>query len=149
MTDDASPNGSGARGERLESWKSIAAYLDRDVRTSQRWESREGMPVHRHLHDQQASVYAFTRELDDWRDSRAAAAPPEPDATGSVAATPPAHRRFPWLPVAGALAAGLALTLAWWVSKASPAPPAASGRAPVLLLADISTAATARRLSTP
>ena len=144
MTDDASPNGSGARGERLESWKSIAAYLDRDVRTLQRWESREGMPVHRHLHDQQASVYAFTRELDDWRDSRAAAAPPEPDATGSVAATPPAHRRFPWLPVAGALAAGLALTLAWWVSKASPAPPAASGRAPVLLLADISTAATSQ-----
>ena len=144
MADDPSPNGSGARGERLESWKSIAAYLDRDVRTLQRWERREGMPVHRHLHDQQASVYAFTRELDDWRSSRAAATPPEPDATGTVAAAPPPRRRFPWWPVAGAVAAGLTLTLGWWVSTPSPAAPAASGRTPVLLLADISSATTSK-----
>ena len=37
--------------DRLDSWKEIAAYLDRDVTTVQRWERREGMPVHRHLHD--------------------------------------------------------------------------------------------------
>jgi phage terminase Nu1 subunit (DNA packaging protein) len=36
---------------RLDSWKEIAAYLKRDVTTVQRWERREGMPVHRHLHD--------------------------------------------------------------------------------------------------
>jgi hypothetical protein len=36
--------------ERLDSWKEIAAYLNRDVTTVQRWEKREGMPVHRHLH---------------------------------------------------------------------------------------------------
>ena len=43
--------------ERLDSWKEIAAYLNRDVTTVQRWEKREGMPVHRHLHDKRGSVY--------------------------------------------------------------------------------------------
>ena len=37
--------------DRLDSWKEIAAYLNRDVTTVQRWEKREGMPVHRHVHD--------------------------------------------------------------------------------------------------
>jgi hypothetical protein len=36
--------------DRLDSWKEIAAYLNRDVTTVQRWEKREGMPVHRHIH---------------------------------------------------------------------------------------------------
>lgn len=51
---------------RLDSWKEIAAYLKRDVTTVQRWEKREGMPVHRHQHDRIGSVYAFRSELDDW-----------------------------------------------------------------------------------
>jgi TolB-like protein/Tfp pilus assembly protein PilF len=55
---------------RLDSWKEIAAYLKRDVTTVQRWEKREGMPVHRHLHDRIGSVYAFTSELDAWQQSR-------------------------------------------------------------------------------
>jgi hypothetical protein len=56
--------------ERLDSWKAIAAYLKRDVTTVQRWERREGMPVHRHLHDKQGSVYAFCSELDAWSAGR-------------------------------------------------------------------------------
>ncbi len=32
--------------DRLDSWKEIAAYLNRDVTTVQRWEKREAMPVH-------------------------------------------------------------------------------------------------------
>jgi len=36
--------------------KKIAVDLKRDVTTVQRWERREGMPVHRHLHDKQGSV---------------------------------------------------------------------------------------------
>ena len=44
--------------DRLDSWKEIAAYLNRDVTTAQRWEKREGMPVHRHIHDKRGSVYA-------------------------------------------------------------------------------------------
>lgn len=57
-------------GRRLESWKEIAAYLNRDVSTVQRWEKREGMPVHRHVHDQRGSVYALPDELDSWRRTR-------------------------------------------------------------------------------
>jgi Tol biopolymer transport system component len=52
--------------DRLDSWKEIAAYLKRDVTTVQRWEKREGMPVHRHLHDRMGSVYASRVELDAW-----------------------------------------------------------------------------------
>src|SRR5208282_4861604 len=55
---------------RLDSWKEIAAYLNRDVTTVQRWEKREGMPVHRHVHDKRGSVYALGPELDAWRQSR-------------------------------------------------------------------------------
>jgi Tol biopolymer transport system component len=56
--------------DRLDSWKEIAAYLNRDVTTVQRWEKREGMPVHRHLHDRMGSVYASRAELDSWTSSR-------------------------------------------------------------------------------
>src|SRR5580692_6906584 len=55
---------------RLNSWKEIAAYLNRDVTTVQRWEKREAMPVHRHVHDKRGSVYAIPEELDDWVRSR-------------------------------------------------------------------------------
>src|SRR5262249_25207596 len=55
---------------RLDSWKEIAAYLNRDVTTVQRWEKREAMPVHRHQHDRMGSVYAFSSELDAWVQSR-------------------------------------------------------------------------------
>ena len=56
--------------DRLDSWKEIAAYLNRDVTTVQRWEKREGMPVHRHLHDKMWSVYASRTDLDAWVRSR-------------------------------------------------------------------------------
>jgi Tol biopolymer transport system component len=56
--------------DRLDSWKEIAVYLNRDVTTVQRWEKREGMPVNRHLHDRIGSVYAFSSELDAWLQSR-------------------------------------------------------------------------------
>lgn len=59
-----------APSNQLDSWKEIAAYLNRDVTTVQRWEKREGMPVHRHLHQKRGSVYALTEELDGWIRSR-------------------------------------------------------------------------------
>jgi pentatricopeptide repeat protein len=55
---------------RLDSWKEIAAYLNRDVTTVQRWEKREGMPVYRHVHDKRGSVYAVAQELDRWLENR-------------------------------------------------------------------------------
>ncbi len=68
MTTEPSPAASsGANGDasdRLDSWKDVAAYLRRDVTTVQRWERREGLPIRRHVHDKQGSVYAFRSELD-------------------------------------------------------------------------------------
>ncbi len=61
-----------APGGRLDSWKEIAAYLRRGARTVQRWESEEGLPVHRLQHEKLGSVYAFQSELDAWWESRRA-----------------------------------------------------------------------------
>lgn len=63
----AAPAPSGRHpGERLDGWKSIAGYLGRDIRTVQRWEATEELPVHRLEHRQRASAFAFTGELDEW-----------------------------------------------------------------------------------
>src|SRR5436309_15664276 len=53
--------------DRLDSWEEIATYLRREVRTVQLWEKKEGLPVHRHFHQQLGSVYAFRSEVDRWR----------------------------------------------------------------------------------
>jgi len=66
---DTAPSAKPAE-DRLDSWKEIAAYLNRDVTTVQRWEKREGMPVHRHQHDKLGSVYASRAELDGWTQGR-------------------------------------------------------------------------------
>ncbi|HKF58740.1 MAG TPA: hypothetical protein VKJ45_25095 [Blastocatellia bacterium] len=71
-------DGNSTRGEKLDSWKEIAAYLGREVRTVQRWEKQEGLPVHRHQHEKLGTVYAFKGELDLWLEQR------QPPATGSV-----------------------------------------------------------------
>ena len=55
-----------AAGERLESWKEIAVYLKRSVRTLHRWEKEEGLPIHRQLHKDLGSVFAYKNELDTW-----------------------------------------------------------------------------------
>ena len=60
--------------DRLDSWKEIAAYLGRQVRTAQRWEKHEELPVHRHQHDKFSTVYAYKSELDEWLICRAALA---------------------------------------------------------------------------
>src|SRR5438105_315923 len=57
-------------GDRLESWKEVAVYLNRSVRTVRRWEEKESLPVHRLHHDKRGSVYAYRWELDAWRESR-------------------------------------------------------------------------------
>ncbi len=69
-TSFAAPPAGEPRGKRLDSWKEIAAYFNRDVTTVQRWERREGMPVHRHVHGTRGSVYALTDKLDAWMRSR-------------------------------------------------------------------------------
>src|SRR5260370_13307647 len=56
--------------DRLGSWKEIAVYLGREVRTVQRWKKREGLPVHKHRHVKGNSVWALKREIDAWLHSR-------------------------------------------------------------------------------
>src|SRR4030095_13947888 len=64
---------------RLDALKGIANYLGRDVTTVRRWEKREGLPVHRHLHEKLGSLYAFTDEIDEWWEQRSKAdVPPAP-----------------------------------------------------------------------
>jgi tetratricopeptide (TPR) repeat protein len=70
------------RDGRLEGWKEIAGYLNREVRTVQRWEKHESLPVRRHQHQHRAAPYAYREELDEWRKTR------EP----SAAAQPQRHR---------------------------------------------------------
>ena len=56
--------------DRLDSWKEIAAYLRRDIRTVQRWEENEGLPVHRHQHHKLGSIYAYRQEITEWFNAR-------------------------------------------------------------------------------
>ena len=91
-TDGSDPQAQTAGSGRLDSWKKIAAHFHRDVKTVQRWEHREGMPVHRHVHDKQGSVYAFRSELDIWWQSRRGKLPDSGDRLPeSLSEPPPAH----------------------------------------------------------
>jgi len=76
---------------RLESWGEIAAYLRREIRTVQRWERYQGLPVRRLLIGKLGSVYAYRSELDKWyRERQPHADNGEEDvarsATGEIAA---------------------------------------------------------------
>ena len=50
----------------LDSWKQIAAFLQRSERTVRRWEASEGLPVHRREHQAQDTIFAYRHELDAW-----------------------------------------------------------------------------------
>jgi tetratricopeptide (TPR) repeat protein len=56
----------GAGPDRLDSWKEIASYLKREVRTVQMWEKKEGLPIHRHFHNHLGTVFAFRSEIEAW-----------------------------------------------------------------------------------
>ena len=52
--------------DRLDSWKSIAIYLGREVRTVQRWAMSRRLPVHRLPGGEKPRVYALKSELEGW-----------------------------------------------------------------------------------
>jgi adenylate cyclase len=58
------------KGKYLDSWKEISAYLGRNIRTCQIWERELGLPVHRLDVSPKARVFAYTGELDAWRDKK-------------------------------------------------------------------------------
>jgi len=54
----------------LTSWKEVAAYLGKGVRTVQRWEARLGMPVRRPDNLKSGIIQVSREELDCWLESR-------------------------------------------------------------------------------
>lgn len=55
-----------SNGGVLNSWKEIASYLRRGVRTVQRWEHDLGLPVRRPRRTPRSPVIALTADLDAW-----------------------------------------------------------------------------------
>src|SRR6476469_1698228 len=128
---ELTPRPATTSGDRLDSWKAISAYLKRDVTTVQRWEKREGMPVHRHVHDKLGSVYAFKTELDEWVSQRKPAAAAEP-----LAFEPPRSRRATWI-AAAIIIIVMASFLVWqWPDTSPPAAIASLDRAQFTMLTD-------------
>ena len=67
-------------GERLDSWKDIAVYLGREVRTVQRWAVARSLPVHRHPGGgNRPRVFSDKAEIDAWM---RAGAPQPPEDVG-------------------------------------------------------------------
>src|SRR5579863_4359409 len=88
--------------DRLDSWKEIAAYLKRGVRTVQRWERASGLPVYRLELDRQGSVFAYKPELDAWWESRRLTAVADGEQVSAVDSRQ-ASRRWPVWAAAGVL----------------------------------------------
>jgi Tol biopolymer transport system component len=84
---------------RLDSWKEIASYLGRGVRTVQRWERDEGLPVHRLAHEKRGSVYAYRPEVDAWWESRRVTLSAEPPETAESPSRPGVER-ITWMSAA-------------------------------------------------
>jgi tetratricopeptide (TPR) repeat protein len=108
----------------LNSWKEIAAHLRHSVRTVQRWERTEGLPVHRHGHEKRDAVYAYRDELDAWWRRRQPLAGPtlseaagNPSTEGGQGAPRPTVSRWPWLLVAGALVSVVGWSIAWVATR--------------------------------
>jgi hypothetical protein len=80
-------------GKRLDSWKAIAEYLQRDVATVARWE-KLGMPVRR-VAGSGRSVFAYSADLDRWlQTARPVLAVIEPTLSTATPTAP--IRRFRW-----------------------------------------------------
>ncbi len=55
--------------EVFTSWKEIASYLNKGVRTVQRWEAEFGLPVRRPISKRRGRVHALRQDLDEWMNS--------------------------------------------------------------------------------
>src|SRR5215831_17179811 len=106
-------SGASERDNQLDSWKEIAAYLKRGVRTVQHWEREAGLPVRRLATKKRGAVYAYKREIDTWREQRSSLLAADHERTS------PSERirqRFPSKKVAFAAFALLTVTVsAYWL----------------------------------
>ena len=97
-------------GQMLSSWKEIAAYLSRTVRTCQRLESEMGLPVHRLDGSPKAHVFAYKNELEAWLAQR----------VGEREQVPSKPRRLTLLGMAGLGAAALIAAVVLIVARPRP-----------------------------
>jgi TolB-like protein/Flp pilus assembly protein TadD len=102
---------------RLDSWKEIAGYLHREVRTVIRWEKERGLPVHRLPGGKQHGVFAYTTEIDAWLIGQPGEHPEPKEPIPRAASS----RRFALL-AAALVAAGLltAFGLSRWQARRKP-----------------------------
>jgi Tol biopolymer transport system component len=84
MTEGTGPGAN----DRLDSWKEIAAYLGKGVRTVQRWEQTEGLPVRRLGEDRAGSVFAYRSEVDAWWQQKSRRLSPEEERHASGGTAP-------------------------------------------------------------
>lgn len=91
--------------KRLDGWKAISSYFNRDRSTVMRWAQLRGLPVHRMPGGKQGSVFALEHELAAWAAARGA----DPDAPPAADNDLPANGNKPWRGVvlAGLLASAL------------------------------------------
>jgi tetratricopeptide (TPR) repeat protein len=65
--DTQAKNGTTEPDLRLDSWKEIAAFFNCGERTVRRWETERALPIHRLPGGARSGVFAYTRELSEWR----------------------------------------------------------------------------------
>ncbi len=126
-------------GRRLDSWKDIALYLNKDVRTVIRWEKTRNLPVHRIPGGQRNVIFAYKHELDEWL-TRGENGNEAPQKLKEIGESPPASRNqdFPpskrqsafflapgfrkWIVplIAGCLLSSLFLSMAWVRLRSAP-----------------------------
>lgn len=121
-SDQLGPEGA---GQRLNSWKEIAAFFGKDERTVKRWETIRGLPVRRVPGGTRTSVFAYVGELEAWLSAPRPAVPQtrpiEPVAAAEA-------KQVPRLPIAAAVVIVVAIVLGF---VAIAAMPRASKPAPV------------------
>lgn len=101
--------------ERLDGWKAIASFLNRDERTVRRWEATRGLPVHRIPGGERPRIWADPQELRAWLSRGGADEEPTPPA-------PPKRRLGRVHTIALALALPVA-GLAWYgAAREAPVP---------------------------
>lgn len=126
--------------KRLDGWKAIAAYFNRDRTTAMRWARERGLPIRRMPGGKQGSVFAFEHELAAWALNQQDMADPvetvssdapaplaEGEADPAAPHSPPSPRRHR-LGLAAAAALVVAGTIGAWTWRSTPPP--ATGAAP-------------------
>jgi tetratricopeptide (TPR) repeat protein len=107
----------------LDGWKAISAYLGRSGRTCQKWERELELPVHRLEDSSSAHVFAYTDELDRWKEEKLRAA----ENKGAGGRSWLSRKAGSW-PVFGSAAVLLVIAIAltlFWKSNPLLRPPAA------------------------